>query len=72
MNRQQSEPGGASLSTVMLAVYDELRRLARHYMARERAVQTLQATALVNEAYLRLLKDRAHFWQNRSHFCRHP
>jgi RNA polymerase sigma factor (TIGR02999 family) len=53
----------------MPVVYDELRRLARRYMARERAAQTLQATALVNEAYLRLAKDRAQFWQNRAHFC---
>jgi RNA polymerase sigma factor (TIGR02999 family) len=58
-----------SLSHIMPAVYDELRRLARRYMARERAAQTLQATALVNEAYLRLAKERAHFWQNRAHFC---
>jgi RNA polymerase sigma factor (TIGR02999 family) len=53
----------------MPAVYDELRRLARHYLARERPGQTLQATALVNEAYLRLQKERAHTWQNRAHFC---
>jgi len=57
------------LSKVMPAVYDELRRLARRYMARERAGQSLQATALVNEAYLRLMKEKAHLWQNRAHFC---
>jgi len=58
------------LSQVMPAVYDELRKLARKYMARERArPQTLQATALVNEAYLRLMKEKAHRWQNRAHFC---
>jgi RNA polymerase sigma factor (TIGR02999 family) len=38
-------------------------------MARERAGQSLQATALVNEAYLRLMKEKAHLWQNRAHFC---
>ncbi len=53
----------------MPAVYDELRRLARRYMAREREGKTLQATALVNEAYLRLMKEKAHVWQNRAHFC---
>jgi RNA polymerase sigma-70 factor, ECF subfamily len=57
------------LSSVMPAVYEELRRLAKKYMARERPGQTLQATALVNEAYLKLMKERAHLWQNRSHFC---
>jgi RNA polymerase sigma-70 factor, ECF subfamily len=71
MTRQQFETGGdaLNLSRVMPLVYDELKKLARHYMARERAGQTLQATALVNEAYLRLMKDRAQFWQNRAHFC---
>jgi RNA polymerase sigma factor (TIGR02999 family) len=58
-----------SLSKIMPAVYDELRRLARFYMAREKAGHTLQATALVNEAYLRLKKEKAHAWQNRAHFC---
>ncbi len=53
----------------MPVVYDELRRLARFYMRREKAGQTLQATALVNEAYLRLMKEKAHGWKNRAHFC---
>jgi len=58
------------LSRMMPEVYDELRRLARRYMAREkRGPQTLQATALVNEAYLRLMKDKARAWKNRAHFC---
>jgi RNA polymerase sigma factor (TIGR02999 family) len=71
MSMQQSGAGGDSLgiSRVMPIVYDELKRLARRYMARERAGQTLQATALVNEAYLRLRKDKVQFWQNRAHFC---
>jgi RNA polymerase sigma factor (TIGR02999 family) len=69
--RLRTEEGAASLrlSQIMPAVYDELRRLARRYMARERAGQSLQATALVNEAYLRLMKEKAHLWQNRAHFC---
>jgi len=49
-------------------VYDELRRVARRYMGNERAGQTLQATALVNEAYLRLIDINKVQWQNRAHF----
>jgi RNA polymerase sigma factor (TIGR02999 family) len=49
-------------------VYRELRRLARHYMASERPNHTLQATALVNEAYLRLIDSTPIPWQNRAHF----
>jgi RNA polymerase sigma factor (TIGR02999 family) len=51
-------------------VYDELRRVARAYMRRERADHTLQATALVNEAYLRLFDGQPFQWENRKHlFC---
>jgi RNA polymerase sigma-70 factor, ECF subfamily len=57
------------ISHIVPVVYDELRKLARHYMARERAGQTLQATALVNEVYLRLMNEKTHAWQNRAHFC---
>jgi RNA polymerase sigma-70 factor (ECF subfamily) len=49
-------------------VHDELRRLARAYMAKERAGHTLQPTALVNEAYLRLINVHQIQWQNRAHF----
>jgi RNA polymerase sigma-70 factor (ECF subfamily) len=49
-------------------VYDELKRLARSYMRRERPDHTLQTTALVNEAYLKLVKQKAVNWQGRSHF----
>lgn len=49
-------------------VYDELRKLARHRMAMEPAGQTLQATALVHEAYLRLVGDHHGPWNNRGHF----
>jgi RNA polymerase sigma-70 factor, ECF subfamily len=49
-------------------VYDELRRLARHYLKRERAGHNLQATALVNEAYLRLVDYKRMRWENRAHF----
>ena len=49
-------------------VYTELRRLARHYMARERPDHTLQPTALVHEAYMRLADFRNLQWKNRTHF----
>ena len=49
-------------------VYDELRRLARAYLRNERHDHTLQATALVHEAYLRLLEQREVDWRNRTHF----
>ena len=52
----------------MPLVYGELKRLAAHYLRGERPGQTLQPTALVHEAYLRLLKDRPERWQNRAHF----
>ncbi len=52
----------------MPLVYDELRRLAASYLRRERPGQTLQATALVHEAYVRLISEKAHNWQNRTHF----
>jgi RNA polymerase sigma factor (TIGR02999 family) len=49
-------------------VHGELRRIARRYMAREGPGHTLQATALVNEAYLRLIEVKQIHWQNRAHF----
>ena len=57
-----------AVSKLMPLVYDELRRLAASYIRRERPGQTLQATALVNEAYIRLISEKAHNWQNRTHF----
>ena len=58
----------AALDSLMPIVYDELRRLARHHLRRERAGHTLQTTALVNQAYLRLVDQRKVQWQNRAHF----
>jgi RNA polymerase sigma-70 factor, ECF subfamily len=58
-----------SLDSLLPLVYQELRRLAAAYIRRERPGYTLQPTALVNEAYLRLLKDDPARWQNRAHFC---
>jgi RNA polymerase sigma factor (TIGR02999 family) len=56
------------LSELMPLVYDELRRLAAHYLGRERPDHTLQPTALVHEAYLRLVDQSGVRWQNRAHF----
>lgn len=52
----------------MPLVYDELRRLAHHYLRQERSDHTLQSTALVHEAYLRLAGQNPPQWQNRAHF----
>jgi RNA polymerase sigma-70 factor (ECF subfamily) len=57
----------AALDKLMPLVYQELRRLANNYLRRERANHTLQPTALVNEAYLRLV-DQKNVWQNRAQF----
>jgi RNA polymerase sigma factor (TIGR02999 family) len=57
-----------ALESLMPLVYDELRRLANHYLQRERSDHTLQSTALVHEAYMRLAGENAPQWQNRAHF----
>jgi len=58
----------AALDALMPIVYGELRKLARGYMRRQPADHTLQTTALVNEAYLRLIDSSRVNWQNRNHF----
>ena len=58
----------AALDRLMPLVYSELRRLATNYLRRERQGHTLQPTALVNEAYLRLVDQKNAKWQNRAHF----
>jgi RNA polymerase sigma factor (TIGR02999 family) len=58
----------AALDQLVPLVNAELRRLARGYMRRERQGHTLQTTALVNEAYLKLVEQRRVRWQNRAHF----
>jgi RNA polymerase sigma-70 factor, ECF subfamily len=58
----------AALEELLPLVHRELRRLARRYMFGERPGHTLQTTALVNEAYLRLVNSRHVNWQNRAHF----
>jgi RNA polymerase sigma factor (TIGR02999 family) len=60
-----SETAAADLLAV---IYPELRRIAARYMAAERVDHTLQATALANEAYIRLIGDSDHAWTNRNHF----
>src|SRR5712671_5309072 len=60
-------PAGQPAEELAAAVYNELRRLAAAYMRRERPGQTLQATALVHEAYLRLA-DAGIVWNDRNHF----
>ena len=60
------DPKAATL--LMPLVYEELRQIAARYMNRERSDHTLQATALVHEAYLRLVEQRATNWKNRAHF----
>ncbi len=58
----------AALDQLMPIVYAELRRLASRYLGAERSGHTLQPTALVNEAYLRLVDQSSLQWQNRAHF----
>ena len=58
----------AALDRLMPLVYDELRRIAHRYIRRERDGHTLQTSALVNEAYLRLAGPQNIDWQNRAHF----
>ena len=60
------EDGAAS--KLIPVVYDELRRLAGSYMRKERVDHTLQATALVHEAFLKLVEQRSVNWQSRAHF----
>ena len=57
-----------ALDKLTALVYDELRRIARRYLRHERDYHTLQTTALINEAYLRLINQQHAGWQNRAHF----
>jgi RNA polymerase sigma factor (TIGR02999 family) len=58
----------SALADLTPLVYEELHRLAHHYMGRERAGHTLQTSALVNEAYVRLIDWKKVRWQSRAHF----
>jgi RNA polymerase sigma factor (TIGR02999 family) len=66
--QQWSDGNKAALDSLTPVVYDELRRLASIYLHRERSDHTLQATAVVHEAYMRLVDQRSVRWQNRAHF----
>ena len=63
-----SNGDSSARDALMPLVHDELRRLAHRYMDRERGNHTLQTSALVNEAYLRLIDQKNVHWQNRAHF----
>jgi RNA polymerase sigma factor (TIGR02999 family) len=65
---QWSQGDNAALGELTLLVYEELRRLAHYQMTGQRSDHTLQTTALVNEAYLRLADQTNPSWQNRAHF----
>ena len=66
--RAWSQGDGSALDRLVPLVYEELHRLARNYMRRERPDHTLQATSLVNEAYLRLIDVNRIEWRDRAHF----
>jgi RNA polymerase sigma factor (TIGR02999 family) len=66
--RAWSEGDREALEELMPMVYDELRRLARSYLRRERPDHTLEPTALVHEVYLRLIDQEQTRWQSRAHF----
>jgi RNA polymerase sigma-70 factor, ECF subfamily len=57
-----------AVDELLPAVYDELKRIAKYYMSRERASHTLQPTALVHETYLKLIDQKQVDWKNRAHF----
>jgi hypothetical protein len=67
MLKQLNEGKQDVLAELVPLLYDELRRLAAAYLRRERDDHTLQPTALVHEAYLRLVDQKEVHWQNRSH-----
>ncbi len=66
--KRASDGDDSAINRLMPLVYDELRALAESYLKQERPDHTLQATALVHEAYLRLIDQRDVEWQNRAHF----
>ena len=68
MGIPDERPRDPQTEVLIDAAYDELKRLARNYMRRERSDHTLQPTGLVNEAYLRLVEQKRTRWQNRAHF----
>jgi RNA polymerase sigma-70 factor (ECF subfamily) len=65
---QWSKGDSQALDALIPLVYSELRRLARHYLQQEKQGHTLSSTALVHEAYMRLVKQKDVTWQSRAHF----
>lgn len=68
MLHEWSDGNQEALDALLPLVYEELRRQASRYLRRERAGHTLQTTALIHEAYLKLIDQRTVNWQNRAHF----
>jgi RNA polymerase sigma factor (TIGR02999 family) len=66
--KKWSDGDSQALDELTPVIYEELYKIARHYMNRERAGHTLQTTALVNEAYVRLIDWKSAKWESRSHF----
>lgn len=66
--KQLSAGDQEAVNKLVPVLYDELRRLAAYYLRKERSDHTLQATALVHEAYVRLVDQREVEWKNRNHF----
>jgi RNA polymerase sigma factor (TIGR02999 family) len=66
--KQWSEGEREALDQLMPLIYEELRKQASRYLKKERSNHTLQTTALINEAYLKLIDQRVGAWQNRTHF----
>jgi RNA polymerase sigma factor (TIGR02999 family) len=66
--RQWSDGDRQALHALLPIIYDELRQVAHQYLHREPREQTLQTTALVHEAYLKLIDQRSVNWQSRAHF----
>ena len=66
--RQMGSGDDVAMARLVPLIYEELRRIARSYLRREREDHTLQPTALVNEVYLKLMQQHQANWQNRGHF----
>ena len=66
--RRLNDGDGGALDQLLPLVYDELRRMARRYMRQQQSGHTLQTTALIHEAYLRLVGQEEKHWENRAHF----
>src|SRR5262245_21188051 len=66
--KQWADGDQEALAGLLVILYDELRRIAKIHLSKERSDHTLQPTALVHESYLRLVKQQNVQWENRTHF----